>query len=74
MAMEAGIANVMERGEKLLVGNNGIWGARVCDLADRYGLQVRRFADCRPLAAPHASGQVCVGLFQCRGGFRKKIK
>lgn len=40
MAMEAAIANVLEPGEKILVGDNGIWGARVCDLADRYGLEV----------------------------------
>eukprot|EP00241_Pyramimonas_parkeae_P006149 CAMPEP_0114247370 /NCGR_PEP_ID=MMETSP0058-20121206/12987_1 /TAXON_ID=36894 /ORGANISM="Pyramimonas parkeae, CCMP726" /LENGTH=393 /DNA_ID=CAMNT_0001360673 /DNA_START=124 /DNA_END=1305 /DNA_ORIENTATION=+ len=40
MAMEASIANVLEPGEKILVGENGIWGTRVCDLAARYNLEV----------------------------------
>lgn len=34
--MEACIANLLEPGETIVVGNNGIWGARVCDLAERY--------------------------------------
>ncbi|KAI8464731.1 MAG: alanine-glyoxylate transaminase [Monoraphidium minutum] len=35
--MEAAIANLLEPGEKILVGNSGIWGTRVADLAARYG-------------------------------------
>ncbi|DBB13735.1 hypothetical protein WJX82_008959 [Trebouxia sp. C0006] len=35
--MEACIANCIEPGEKIVVGNNGIWGMRVADLAQRYG-------------------------------------
>lgn len=35
--MEACIANLIEPGEKIVVGNKGIWGARVTDLASRYG-------------------------------------
>ena len=35
--MEAAIANMLEPGETIVVGNNGIWGQRVCDLAERYG-------------------------------------
>ena len=35
--MEACIANAIEPGEKIVVGNNGIWGMRVADLAARYG-------------------------------------
>jgi aspartate aminotransferase-like enzyme len=35
--MEACIANLLEPGDKIVVGNNGIWGARVVDLAGRYG-------------------------------------
>jgi len=38
--MEAAIANLLEPGEKIVVGNKGIWGARVCDLSERYGAQV----------------------------------
>ena len=37
--MEACIANCIEPGEKIVVGNNGIWGMRVADLAQRYGGQ-----------------------------------
>lgn len=35
--MEAAISNMLEPGETIVVGNNGIWGQRVCDLAARYG-------------------------------------
>ena len=35
--MEAVIANMLEAGETIVVGNHGIWGERVIDLADRYG-------------------------------------
>lgn len=35
--MEAAIANLLEPGEKIIVGNAGIWGERVADLAGRYG-------------------------------------
>ena len=35
--MEAAIANMLEPGETILVGNNGIWGQRIADLAERYG-------------------------------------
>ena len=38
--MEAAIANLVEPGDKVLVGNKGIWGARVADLAARYGAEV----------------------------------
>jgi alanine-glyoxylate transaminase/serine-glyoxylate transaminase/serine-pyruvate transaminase len=34
--MEAAVANLLEPGEKIIVGVNGIWGERVADLADRY--------------------------------------
>mmetsp|Transcript_39370 Transcript_39370/g.47736 ORF Transcript_39370/g.47736 Transcript_39370/m.47736 type:complete len:422 (+) Transcript_39370:79-1344(+) len=39
-AMEAAVANILEPGEKVLVGNNGIWGSRVCELAERFGGEV----------------------------------
>lgn len=38
--MEAVISNLLEAGDKIVVGNNGIWGSRVCDLADRYNAEV----------------------------------
>lgn len=34
--MEACIANLVEPGDKVVVGNNGLWGARVCDMAERF--------------------------------------
>ena len=34
--MEAAIANTLEPGETIVVANSGIWGQRVCDLAERY--------------------------------------
>lgn len=39
--IEASIGNVLERGEKILVVNAGIWGERASDIAERLGLQVR---------------------------------
>lgn len=38
--MEAAIANLAEPGETVLVGNKGIWGARVADMAGRFGAKV----------------------------------
>jgi alanine-glyoxylate transaminase/serine-glyoxylate transaminase/serine-pyruvate transaminase len=38
--MEATIANAVEPGQKIIVGNKGIWGARVADLSRRYGAEV----------------------------------
>jgi len=38
--METVIANLLEPGDKIIVGNNGIWGSRVCDLAGRYQADV----------------------------------
>ena len=35
--MEASIANLLEPGETIVVGNHGIWGQRVNDLVERYG-------------------------------------
>ena len=35
--MEAAIANMLEPGETIVVGNNGIWGERACEIAERYG-------------------------------------
>ena len=35
--MEACIANLVEPGDTVVVGNNGIWGARVVDMAGRFG-------------------------------------
>lgn len=45
--MEAAIANMLEPGETIVVGNNGIWGQRVCDLAERYGGTMSTFSYAR---------------------------
>lgn len=39
-AMEAAIANTLEPGDKILVGNNGYFGDRMIDMAGRYGAEV----------------------------------
>ncbi|KAI8464850.1 MAG: pyridoxal phosphate-dependent transferase [Monoraphidium minutum] len=38
--MEAVIANLLEPGDKIVVGNNGIWGERVSDMAGRFRAEV----------------------------------
>ncbi|XP_027043880.1 serine--pyruvate aminotransferase-like [Pocillopora damicornis] len=40
-AMEASIMNLVERGERILVCNNGMWGARAQEIAERQGCDVR---------------------------------
>lgn len=35
--MEASICNLVERGDIVLVGVNGIWGERAADMATRQG-------------------------------------
>ena len=37
-AMEASIMNLVERGEPILVGVNGMWGSRAQEIAERQGL------------------------------------
>ena len=41
-AMEASLANTVEPGDVVLVGVNGYFGERLCDMAARYGAEVRR--------------------------------
>ncbi|CAI7774338.1 unnamed protein product, partial [Closterium sp. NIES-53] len=41
-AMEAAVASVVEPGDVVLVGVNGIWGERMMILAARYGADVRK--------------------------------
>jgi alanine-glyoxylate transaminase/serine-glyoxylate transaminase/serine-pyruvate transaminase len=41
-AMEATLANTVEPGDVVLVGVNGYFGERMCDMASRYGADVRR--------------------------------
>ena len=38
--MEACIANLVEPGETVIVGNKGMCGECVCDMSDRFGAKV----------------------------------
>ena len=40
--MECTIANLIEPGDTILVGVNGYFGERICEMASRYGAQVNR--------------------------------
>ena len=35
--MEAVMTNILERGEVVLIAENGIWGQRAADMANRQG-------------------------------------
>lgn len=41
-AMEATLANTVEPGDVVLIAVNGVFGERLCDMASRYGADVRR--------------------------------
>jgi alanine-glyoxylate transaminase/serine-glyoxylate transaminase/serine-pyruvate transaminase len=41
-AMEASLANLVEPGDVVLIGVNGYFGERLCDMASRYGADIRR--------------------------------
>lgn len=41
-AMEASLANCVEPGDVVLIGVNGYFGERLCEMASRYGADVRR--------------------------------
>lgn len=40
--MEAALCNFIEPGDSVLIGVNGYFGERLCDMASRYGAEVRR--------------------------------
>ncbi len=40
--MEAALCNFIEPGDEVVIGVNGYFGERLCDMADRYGATVRR--------------------------------
>jgi alanine-glyoxylate transaminase/serine-glyoxylate transaminase/serine-pyruvate transaminase len=41
-SMEASMCNFIEPGDSVLIGVNGYFGERLCDMAGRYGAEVRR--------------------------------
>ncbi|MDL2343865.1 aminotransferase class V-fold PLP-dependent enzyme, partial [Deinococcus sp. MIMF12] len=42
LGMEAGFANLVEPGDRVVVGVNGSFGARMAEMAERHGARVRR--------------------------------
>lgn len=43
--MEAGFVNVLEKGDKVVIGVNGVFGERMTDVASRYGAEVIRIEE-----------------------------
>lgn len=43
--MEAGFVNVLEKGDKVVVGVNGVFGERMSEVASRYGAEVIRIEE-----------------------------
>ncbi len=41
-SMESAVANLLEPGDSILIGVNGYFGERLCNMAGRYGATVRR--------------------------------
>ena len=41
-AMEAALCNFIEPGDEVVIGVNGYFGERLCDMAGRYGAEIRR--------------------------------
>jgi alanine-glyoxylate transaminase / serine-glyoxylate transaminase / serine-pyruvate transaminase len=59
-AMEASIVNCLEPGDVLLVGVNGYFGERLCDMASRVGADVRRME--KPWGEVFALEEIAEGL------------
>jgi alanine-glyoxylate transaminase / serine-glyoxylate transaminase / serine-pyruvate transaminase len=59
-AMEASLANCVEPGDVVLIGVNGYFGERLCDMATRYGADVRRLE--RPWGEVFPIEQIAAGL------------
>lgn len=60
LGMEAGFANLVEPGDEVLVCVNGAFGARMAEMAARYGARVRRVT--APLGQPIDPAQVAANL------------
>ena len=59
-AMEAALANCVEPGDVVLVGVNGYFGERLCDIASRYGANVRRLE--KPWGETFDPEEIAIGL------------
>ncbi len=63
-AMEATLANCVEPGDVVLIGVNGYFGERLCDMAGRYGADVRRME--KPWGEVFSLAEIADGLEQHR--------
>eukprot|EP00127_Corallochytrium_limacisporum_P007285 Clim_evm26s246 gene=Clim_evmTU26s246 len=72
-AMECGVANLVEPGDKVLVAVTGIWGERVSDMVARYGGEVAQIKADLGKTIPIADLKVAIEkekpavLFLCHG-------
>ena len=60
--MEAALCNFIEPGDSVLIGVNGYFGERLCEMASRYGAEVRRLD--RPWGEVFSVGEVEQALRQ----------
>ena len=58
--METCIANLIEPGDKIVIGVNGVFGGRMCDVAERYGAEVTRLE--RPFGEVFSSAEIEVAV------------
>jgi alanine-glyoxylate transaminase/serine-glyoxylate transaminase/serine-pyruvate transaminase len=58
--MEAAVCNFVEPGDPVLIGVNGYFGERLCDMAGRYGADVRRLE--RPWGQVFDPGEIEAAL------------
>ncbi|NIR67039.1 MAG: aminotransferase class V-fold PLP-dependent enzyme, partial [candidate division Zixibacteria bacterium] len=63
-AMEACFANLVESGDKVLIGVNGYFGNRMVDMAGRYGGEVHQFT--RPWGEVFTVDEIRGGLEKYR--------
>jgi alanine-glyoxylate transaminase/serine-glyoxylate transaminase/serine-pyruvate transaminase len=63
-AMEATLANMVEAGDRVLVGVNGYFGHRLVDMAGRYGAEVQTLT--RPWGQVFSPEEIRAGLEQHR--------
>src|SRR5690349_1285310 len=62
--MEACLANLLEPGDKLLVGVNGVFGGRMVDMAERMGVEVSTIE--RPWGEAFDPGEVAAAVERVR--------
>jgi len=60
LAMEAILVNLLEPGDSVLVGVNGLWGNRASETAERIGAKVHRLE--KPLGTAFNKGEIAVAL------------